>query len=288
MALNKKTFQTRTLTAIIFVVVMLCGLLINSWTFYALFFIIHWGCWIEYEKMIKLISPEYARADLRVTSIPKLIGCGFLLFCLPHDIKILNFNIYFLGEMIMLIGAIKFLLGLFKERENKVIIIRYAILGLLYISLSWGLMINLRNINFIVFPIGFVAALTLVASVWINDTMQYIVGSVIGKTPFSTISPNKTLEGTIGGSILCVLAVSIIGYLFVNKNLLHLFIIVSLIAAIIGTLGDLLESKIKRLAGLKDSGNFMPGHGGFLDRFDSLILATPFVWAVAVIWFSFS
>lgn len=288
MALNKKTFRTRTLTALIFVIVMLCGLLINQWGFYSLFFIIHWGCWIEYEKLIKLISPEYAKADLRTTSLPKLVGCGFLIYCLPHDFKILNFNIYFLGEMIMLIGGIKFILGAFKENENKIAIIKYASLGLLYISLSWGLMINLRNIHFIVFPIGFVAAITLVGSVWVNDTMQYIVGSLIGKTPFSKISPNKTLEGTIGGSILCVVAVSLIGYFLVNKNLLNLFIIVSLIAAVIGTLGDLLESKIKRLAGVKDSGNFMPGHGGFLDRFDSLILAAPFVWVVVLFWFNIS
>ncbi|MGF7229998.1 phosphatidate cytidylyltransferase [Arachidicoccus sp.] len=288
MALNKKTFRTRTLTALIFIIVMLCGLLINQWSFYSLFFIIHWGCWIEYEKLIKLISPEYAKADLRTTSLPKLVGCGFLIYCLPHDFKILNFNIYFLGEMIMLIGGIKFILGTFKENENKIAIIKYASLGLLYISLSWGLMINLRNIHFIVFPIGFVAAITLVGSVWVNDTMQYIVGSLIGKTPFSKISPNKTLEGTIGGSILCVVAVSLIGYFLVNKNLLNLFIIVSLIAAVIGTLGDLLESKIKRLAGVKDSGNFMPGHGGFLDRFDSLILAAPFVWVVVLFWFNIS
>lgn len=278
MAFNIKTFQTRSLTAAVFVVVMLAGLLINNWTFYLLFFIVHWGCWIEYEKLVQLISPQYAAADLRVTSIPKFIGCGFLLFCLPHALKLFGFDVYFIGLTIMLIGFIRFISGLFRDKENVLPVLKYAILGLLYISVSWGAMIHLREIKLLNYPVGWVAALTLVASVWINDTMQYLVGSLIGKTPFTKISPNKTLEGTIGGSLLCVVVVSLVGYLFVNKSLWSLFMIISLIAAIIGTLGDLLESKIKRLAGVKDSGDFMPGHGGFLDRFDSLLLATPFVW----------
>ena len=135
---------------------------------------------------------------------------------------------------------------------------------------------------------GWVIALTMVASVWVNDTMQYVVGSLIGKTPFSRISPNKTLEGTIGGSLICIVAVTAAGYFLVKKELFLLFLIVSAVTAIIGTLGDLLESKIKRMAGVKDSGNIMPGHGGFLDRFDSLILATPFVVAIVTFWLDLS
>ena len=110
---------------------------------------------------------------------------------------------------------------------------------------------------------------------WANDTMAYLVGSWIGKTPFSKISPKKTWEGTAGGVILCVVIVTVLFQQFLHWR--HLFII-SIIGAVIGTAGDLLESKLKRLANVKDSGHIMPGHGGFLDRFDSLILATPFIW----------
>ena len=131
---------------------------------------------------------------------------------------------------------------------------------------------------------GYVLPLVIIASLWINDTMAYIVGSLIGKTQLSKISPKKTWEGTIGGVILSIL---IVGFLFiqlgkreltypyVNNNL---WFIVAGIAAITGTFGDLFESKLKRMAGVKDSGSFMPGHGGFLDRFDSLLFAIPFVW----------
>ncbi len=127
----------------------------------------------------------------------------------------------------------------------------------------------------------------IIFSIWINDTMQYIVGSLIGKTPFSKISPKKTWEGTIGGAILCVIVIGTI-YTLIYKTktitgfnspfpIYHYFAIAA-ICAIFGTLGDLLESKIKRTAGVKDSGSFMPGHGGFLDRFDSILVAVPFVW----------
>jgi phosphatidate cytidylyltransferase len=100
---------------------------------------------------------------------------------------------------------------------------------------------------------------------------------MIGKTPLSPISPKKTWEGTIGGAILAILVVALIAKFAFNTAWLYA-IVIPAIGVIIGTIGDLAESKLKRLAGVKDSGNMMPGHGGFLDRFDSMLLATPAVW----------
>ncbi|HSN07480.1 MAG TPA: phosphatidate cytidylyltransferase, partial [Hanamia sp.] len=116
----------------------------------------------------------------------------------------------------------------------------------------------------------------IVFSIWINDTMAYVVGSLIGKTPLSSISPKKTREGTFGGMILCVIVITLIGYLTRFYSVAD-WIVISLFCSVFGTLGDLLESKLKRLASVKDSGSLMPGHGGFLDRFDSLLVAIPFV-----------
>lgn len=117
---------------------------------------------------------------------------------------------------------------------------------------------------------------SIIFSIWVNDTMAYIVGSLIGKTPFSKISPKKTWEGTIGGVLLSIVVALLVASL---TGFDILFIAgIAAIASIFGTLGDLLESKLKRMAGVKDSGNFMPGHGGFLDRFDSMLMATPAVW----------
>lgn len=122
--------------------------------------------------------------------------------------------------------------------------------------------------------------IAIIFSIWINDTMAYLVGSFIGKTPFSKISPKKTWEGTGGGAILCLIVMGLITYFVDAFNTLPLkhWLAIAAICAVFGTLGDLLESKIKRTANIKDSGSFMPGHGGFLDRFDSLLVATPFVW----------
>jgi phosphatidate cytidylyltransferase len=153
----------------------------------------------------------------------------------------------------------------------------YIILPLIML-ISLGIDLSKNNIDIKkYYPI---IPCAIIFSIWINDTMQYIVGSLIGKTPFSKISPKKTWEGTIGGAVLCVIVIGLLGYFLPVAQTLALkhWVAIAAICAVFGTLGDLLESKIKRLAGVKDSGTFMPGHGGFLDRFDSLLVAAPFVW----------
>lgn len=177
------------------------------------------------------------------------------------------------------------MIGIFQKNIFNLKAFGVAALGWLYISLSWGMMLGLRqegngylDRDQGYLDIGFIWPIILISSIWINDTMAYVVGSFIGRTPFSKISPKKTWEGTAGGAILCVLVVTLVGCALISKSLIWPLIIISTIAAIIGTAGDLLESKLKRMAGVKDSGTMMPGHGGFMDRFDSLLLATPFVW----------
>ncbi len=222
MALNKAVFKTRAITAIVFAVVMLGGILLSFYSFVALFLLIMGGCLFEYRKIIKLIkSTKYF---------------GLLALSMPY-----------------VIIPILMMIELGKRIFNQE-------LGLTNYSPLFPL--------FIIF------------SIWINDTMAYLVGSFIGKTPFSKISPKKTWEGTAGGAVLCVVVMGFTAYFFSAFKVLALqhWVAVAAICAVFGTLGDLLESKIKRTANIKDSGSFMPGHGGFLDRFDSLLVATPFVW----------
>jgi phosphatidate cytidylyltransferase len=225
MAFNVQTFKTRALSALLFAVIMLAGLLWSFWTFTLLFIIIHFGCWYEFIKLMNKIGKQ-----------------NFLLRCCW---------------------------------------------GLIYITLPVILLIDLRafglNMNL---PLkgniyGLLLPLVIIGSMWVNDTMAYLVGSFIGKTPFSKISPKKTWEGTIGGAILCIIVIGFAAslyteYSFPFRN--YDWFIIAALCAVFGTTGDLIESKIKRMANVKDSGNIMPGHGGFLDRFDSLLIATPFVW----------
>ncbi|SRR6185312_6578952 len=216
MVFDTKTFKTRSLTAIIFAIAMLIGLLWNQWSFIILFTIIHFGCWYEFIKLLKKIDP-------------------------------LNYKLK-------------------------------SLLGLLYITLPIVLMIIIRTNNFNGLNDNFLKVVPcgIVFSIWINDTMAYVVGSFIGKTPLSSISPKKTREGTIGGLILCVIVITLIGYFTKFYSVID-WIFISFLCAVFGTLGDLLESKLKRMANVKDSGTLMPGHGGFLDRFDSMLVAIPFV-----------
>jgi len=216
MAFDTKTFRTRTLTAVVFAIIMLAGLLWNKWSFIVLFTLIHFGCWNEFIALVKKID------------------------AVNYKLK--------------------------------------SLLGLFYITLPIVLIIIMRldnfnglNDNYLkIIPCG------IVFSIWINDTMAYIVGSLIGKTPLSSISPKKTREGTFGGIILCVIVITLIGYLTRFYSVAD-WMMISLFCAVFGTVGDLLESKLKRLASVKDSGSLMPGHGGFLDRFDSMLVAIPFV-----------
>jgi phosphatidate cytidylyltransferase len=144
---------------------------------------------------------------------------------------------------------------------------------MLYILLPMLLLVQLRAAHLSI-------PLALVLMIWMNDTMAYIVGSFIGKTPFSPISPKKTWEGTAGGAILTIAGAAIWGYYSPYYNMAD-WMVLAMCAAVAGTAGDLLESKLKRMANIKDSGTMMPGHGGALDRFDSLLVATPFAYAYA-------
>ncbi len=284
MAFNFQVFKKRALTAIVFAAIMLTGLLWNHWSFFVLFSIIHFGCWWEYLKLTEKIHSTSFHLYTKLGLM--LMGYGLMLwFCNSFY----NINGYGLKENISLpvsaAGFVMLLLGIFQKNAIQLKAFGVAVLGLVYISLCWGLMIGLfGTMDIHVHDTMYVISdnlipITIIVAIWINDTMAYIVGSLIGKTPLSKISPKKTWEGTIGGIVLSILVVGVIAFYGFHFNwLTYHLVIIAAIAAIAGTFGDLLESKLKRMAGVKDSGSLMPGHGGFMDRFDSLLLATPFVW----------
>lgn len=285
MAFNWQTFRTRALTAVVFVAVMLAGLLTGPWSFLALFTLVHFGCWKEYlqlaEKIFKTTFHIYTRLGWM------LLGFGLMLYCAG---PLFHISQYGLKENLSLpvsgAGFVLLIIGIFQKGAVHLKAFAMAGLGLLYISLSGGLMLDLYGPGvpeqasryYLVF-----LPAVIIGCMWINDTMAYIVGSLIGKTPLTPVSPKKTWEGTVGGILL---ASGIVGFVAYTLDRPYLYdqpvfqwIALAALAAITGTFGDLLESKLKRMAGVKDSGQLMPGHGGFLDRFDSLLLATPFVWA---------
>jgi phosphatidate cytidylyltransferase len=290
MALNLSVFKTRSLTAVIFVVVMLTGLLWNPWSFLLLFTVIHFGCWFEYRKIIVRIDKNYETiSPLHRYSAPMAGWCG-MLYCFVPDLYFVRVPLYEIGKW----GCL-FFLGLlaiseitrFRNRSARNIL--HSAFGLVYISMPLAMLVWLRVVDYNA-STSFadrILVLMIIGSIWINDTMAYIVGSLIGRTPLSRISPKKTREGTLGGIILAIGVMGLLAWCLRNNPAVARFppiiwMIVAAIASVAGTFGDLLESKLKRMAGVKDSGRIMPGHGGFLDRFDSLLVATPFAWAYLV------
>lgn len=126
--------------------------------------------------------------------------------------------------------------------------------------------------------------LSIFILIWTNDTFAYIVGKSIGKHKLlEKISPKKTIEGFLGGMLFSIIAGILISkYYFVpkphyQKMSIIIWAIIAVLVSVFGTVGDLIESKFKRMAGVKDSGKIMPGHGGILDRLDSIIFVAPFV-----------
>jgi phosphatidate cytidylyltransferase len=279
MPLNKEVFKVRAISAVFFVIVMLTGLLWNVWSFLLLFLIIHAGCWWEYVKLVEKIEQVTIHIWARLGFIAA--GMALMLAFCGDVYSIGNYRLK--DNLVLPLSAAGFILmamGIL-HKYTRVTATGFArlLIGFAYISLSWGMMLWLRQsgITRLMGDLGWILPLILIGSIWVNDTMAYIVGSFIGKTPLSPISPKKTWEGTIGGAVLAVVVVALIAKFAFNTGWLYA-IVIPFLGAVFGTLGDLIESKLKRMAGVKDSGSMMPGHGGFLDRFDSMLLATPAVW----------
>ena len=124
--------------------------------------------------------------------------------------------------------------------------------------------------------------IALLAIIWASDSFAYVSGRFLGRTKlFPSVSPKKTVEGFVGGFVGALLVAAWLS-LYSNKELWK-WLVIAAVLVVAGTLGDLVESKFKRVAGKKDSGTILPGHGGLLDRLDSLIYASPFAFVTILI-----
>jgi phosphatidate cytidylyltransferase len=269
MALHLPTFFKRLGSAIVFCAVMLTGLLWNDWAFLGLVCLIHFLCIREYFRIMHKISPD----TFCPGAIPAATHVTGLMIIIPglfyHHLSDPAWPQWpmFLWDLLPAIPVSLLLVGVL-SKKSFLPAVQTAAGGVLYITLPMLLLLSIRMQDMLL-PI------ILILMIWSNDTLAYLVGSFIGKTPFSSISPKKTWEGTAGGALLTIAASCIAGY-YIHTFRMMDWIAFALCATVAGTLGDLLESKLKRLADVKDSGTIMPGHGGALDRFDSLLVAAPF------------
>lgn len=295
MAFNFSVFKVRALSALVFVCIMMAGLLLNNWSFFTLFLIIQVGCLMEYQKLMRAIFPSYAQISKVHQWGVLVVGVLMMTSLAPTDLtlpvylqqklpaSLQSVGIRWMGLKAMPVALVLMMVADVFERKAQIKNVAISFFGFIYITISLSLFYAMRGMFLnsgmaMFFPnIELMVPILVLVTVWVNDTMAYIVGSFIGRTPISPISPKKTWEGTIAGVVLSVVILSFVAGQYIPIASKYLYMI-TFIASVMGNLGDLFESKLKRLAGVKDSGSMMPGHGGFLDRFDSVLFAGPFVW----------
>ncbi|MEO0877506.1 MAG: phosphatidate cytidylyltransferase, partial [Bacteroidota bacterium] len=270
----------RGVTAIIFVVVMIAGLFGGPYSFVLLFALITGLCLWEY------LSIVLAR-DSRHDRVRKVIG--MIMGLLPVVVSALA-KLGFVGDpqSFVLLTALlfspfiflTFVYEMFTKSEHPFENIAFMMLGIIYIGVPFALL------DFVAFNGEYFYANTvfgILVLTWMNDTGAYLVGSRWGKTPLlPRVSPKKTWEGSVGGVVVTFLTAFVL-YLTVNELELFDWLILALIVSIFASLGDLVESMLKRSFSMKDSGSLLPGHGGLLDRFDGFIFCLPFV-AAYLLW----
>jgi phosphatidate cytidylyltransferase len=214
MALNLQTFKTRALTAIVFVVVMMAGLLYRQWSFFLLFTVVHFGAWIEYGRLVEKFNPDYRRISAFHRYGAMLAGFCLLLYFTNDAFVVGDISLTEVGFWGGLALLVLLPLTMFIEPTTVFVKnIAHTLLGIFYISLPLGMMIDLRtHWNEESYQLGTTLPLLIIFSLWINDTMAYIVGSFIGRTPLSKVSPKKTWEGTVGGVILTVVVIALLAH----------------------------------------------------------------------------
>lgn len=260
-------FVKRTLTAAVFVAVLLGCTYWGQATFQILFFVITvLGVW-EFYKL----------AEIGDNQPQKIIGtiAGAFLFASTAAVasKMLSASILLINIPVLFIV---FIAELYTKAANPFKNIAFTLLGVFYVALPFSLLNYITTYTNtysyeIIFGFFFI--------LWSNDTGAYLTGSAIGKNKlFPRVSPGKSWEGSAGGAVFSYVVAYIISGWYTSITRID-WMVIATILIVIGTLGDLVESLLKRSINVKDSGTLLPGHGGILDRFDSLILASPFVFA---------
>jgi len=263
-----KNLITRTITGVLLVAAILGAIFVSKLVFAALFFpVCALALWEFYTILQSYSNPQKypgLAAGLIVYTVLSLYAFGM---AGPKWLAMLIPVIFFL-----------FIFELFSKNPRPIDNLALTFLGIIYIALP----LSLLNFFFASPFVDQSGLPTLPAGVfiitWLSDTGAYLVGKQFGRYKlYDRISPKKTWEGVAGGVVVAYLCGYGMTFFDQVLNLFHWMVVTTLII-IFGTLGDLIESKFKRSLDLKDSGNLLPGHGGMLDRFDTIFLSIPFIY----------
>ncbi len=279
----------RAISGAVYILLLLASILFSTESFYLLFGIfllisVYEFCnLIQINKIFPILFATLLYSSVALISTYRKETELFLTkifsvnITINTDVNILNITIL----AVTLVTSVKCIIFLFYDTIQKISTSSKYLYLLGYIILPF---IFITKISFGVKDYNPKIIIGLFILIWTNDTFAYIVGKSIGKHKlFERISPKKTIEGFIGGIVFAILAGYLISKFYIqaspkfSEKSILIWCVIALIVGIMGTIGDLIESKFKRIAGVKDSGKIMPGHGGILDRLDSVIFVAPFV-----------
>ncbi len=251
----------RSLTGVVYMILLLSAVFLSSDAFDFLFMVFGLACLNEYKKLVGLEGRYIYMAYLA-------LWWAFIYFVT---------DIWLVYALLICTLTVNFLLlyYLFSNKEKLFNTFQKFIIGLFYIGggCIFLTMIPYTNDDFVKFLI-----IGIFLLIWVSDSFAYIVGRLLGRTKlFPRVSPKKTVEGALGGLVFALAT----AYLLAKYEPIITpwqWLVLAAIIVVAGGLGDLVESKLKRAAGVKDSGAILPGHGGMLDRLDSLVFAAPFAY----------
>lgn len=250
----------RALTGAVFVAVLVSCIWLNPWAQWSLFLLI---------SMVSIY--EFCKITHHTRNMVVMWVVAAILYAAFSGIGLAGY-----GAVLLSLAAGTILITSLFGKEMDIQTGANRALALVYLVIPFALL-NVFNSDF---EVNRVLVLGLFIMVWANDTGAYLIGRVIGKNKlFERISPKKTIEGFAGGVAMAALVGFILSQFF-EVLPPWLWIVLGVVTGVFSTLGDLVESMIKRIGGVKDSGNFMPGHGGALDRFDGAIMAIPVVYVI--------
>ena len=254
----------RTVFGSLFVVVVIGSILLNYWAFFAVMFV---TVAIGSKEVSKLVAKDDSRGLAPWTVV--LATLFFVLSVILSDYSVVM-------QIVLLL--IPFLIALFSAKYpfEKVVVSCWT--AMFFVALPCTLLMGFYR-NSALWLEGRYFIIILFCLIWINDIFAYLTGMAFGKHKlFERISPKKTIEGSLGGLIMTVLTAFLVNHYWIHAFGKWEMMGLAAVVVVFGSLGDLCESMMKRQAGVKDSGNVIPGHGGILDRFDATFLAVPFVY----------
>ena len=269
-----KDLVVRTVSGAVLLLVVVGALLWSKWSAGALFAVIMLGGLVEFYRLCRKANVEPMYSVGIATSLA-IFGLAFTVFLQWGTPATDLTGRIVLGALLytMLIVPTAFVCELWRKSPTPIANIATTFMGIIYVALPMAMVLFIPQL--LVGKWSGLAMLAFIGIIWVNDIFAYLVGVTLGKHRLcERISPKKSWEGFFGGLIGAVGAAVLFGHLFGGN--LPIWGGLGLVTALAGVAGDLVESLMKREADVKDSGKMMPGHGGFLDRFDALYLAVPF------------